>query len=105
VLPGIGHADRTTVLHDVGKNHHLRNAGLLKRPSDIHFKRAEARAELLERCSVELLAREAQHAMISESAYDQSEMRSVEWFREIEALSRRPQDLAARLDFDHMCLG
>jgi hypothetical protein len=46
VLPGIGEADRSAVLDDVGKNHHLGQAGLLVGVGDIDFQIAELGTEI-----------------------------------------------------------
>ena len=99
-LPGVGKADRLSVLDDVGEDHHLGHARLLigvRRDIDLEI--AELRGEVAQLAPGELLARKAHHAMLAQCLEHAVERGFLQRFGEIQALDGRTQRFAARDDF------
>ena len=100
VLPGVGEADRSAVLDDVGQDHHLGEARLLIGVGDVDLQRAEARAKRLQSGRVDLLVRKQDHAMSAERFQNGGKVRFAQRLREVDAGNRGAKGISVRGDRD-----
>jgi hypothetical protein len=98
VLPGVGEPDRLAVLDDVGQDHHLGNVGLLIDVRHLHLQLAEARGEIAQRAARELLAREADDAVLPERAGDRVDGFMRDRRREVDPLDGGAESLVGGND-------